>query len=185
MEDAEIVALFTRRSQQAVAALDAKYRRLCAGVARNILRSARDVEECVNDAYLAVWNTVPPQRPDPLAVYVCRIVRNLALKRRRADTAQKRGGTYDAALDELAGSLAGPDTAESATRARELAAGIDRWLDGQDPRSRTLFVRRYWYGDGLETVAHALGMTRHGAAVRLSRLRERLRRYLESEGFLP
>ena len=81
MEDEQIIQLFTQRSGQAVSELSNKYGRVCTQVARNILSDPRDAEECINDAYLAVWNTIPPQNPHPLLSYVCRIVRNLALKK--------------------------------------------------------------------------------------------------------
>ena len=78
VEDSRIIELFFARSEQAITELSRKYGSVCGRVAGNILNDRRDAEECVNDAYLAVWNTVPPVRPDPLLSYVCRIVRNLA-----------------------------------------------------------------------------------------------------------
>lgn len=55
----------------------------------------------MNDAYLGAWNTIPPQNPNPLVSYVCRIVRNLAIKKYHSNTAAKRNSIYDVALDEL------------------------------------------------------------------------------------
>ena len=89
MDDEKIIELFFARSEQAIAELAEKYGSVCGRVAENILGSRADAEECVNDAYLAVWNAVPPVRPDPLGAYVCRIARNLALKKYRANTAAK------------------------------------------------------------------------------------------------
>lgn len=83
MEDTQIIHLFYKRSEQAIAALEKKYGRLCCKIANNILNSSEDVEECVNDAYYAVWNSIPPQNPAPLSAYVCRIVRNLEQQRQR------------------------------------------------------------------------------------------------------
>ena len=101
VKDDQIVALFFARSQQALTELDRKYGAVCSAVARNIPRNPQDAEECVNDAYLGVWNTIPPQHPNPLLTYLCRIVRNHAIKRYHANTAQKRDSSYDVALDEL------------------------------------------------------------------------------------
>ena len=102
MDDDRIIELFFARSEQAITELSRKYGTVCRRVAENILNDRRDAEECLNDAYLAVWNTVPPRRPDPLMSYVCRIVRNQALKRYHANAARKRNSVYDAALEELA-----------------------------------------------------------------------------------
>jgi len=79
LDDSKIIDLFFERSEQAIDELSVKYGSVCSSVAFNILNNRQDAEECVNDAYLGVWNTVPPQRPDPLLSYLCRIVRNLAV----------------------------------------------------------------------------------------------------------
>lgn len=101
LDDSKIIDLFYERSEQAIIELSQKYGSVCTKVANNILNDVRDTEECVNDAYLGAWNTIPPQRPNPLLSYVCRIVRNLAIKKYHANTAAKRNSSYDVALDEL------------------------------------------------------------------------------------
>lgn len=70
-------------------------------IARSILNDHQDAEECVNDAYLGAWNSIPPQSPDPLRAYICRIVRNRSLKKLRANTAIKRGSQFEVSLSEL------------------------------------------------------------------------------------
>lgn len=62
MEDAQIIELFFVRSEDAISELDKKYGKLCHKLADNILASAQDAEECVNDAYLSTWNAIPPRR---------------------------------------------------------------------------------------------------------------------------
>lgn len=91
MEDSKIIELFYERSEQAIVELSKKYGSVCTKVANNILNNSRDTEECVNDAYLGAWNSIPPQKPNPLLSYVCRIVRNLAIKKYHANTATIRG----------------------------------------------------------------------------------------------
>ena len=86
MDDSRIIDLFYERSEQAIAELSQKYGSTCMRVANNILNNLRDAEECVNDAYLGTWNTIPPQNPNPLLSYVCRIVRNLAIKKYHSNT---------------------------------------------------------------------------------------------------
>lgn len=183
MEDQDILALFLERSDRALAELEKKYGARCAAVARNVLRDPLDAEECVNDAYLAAWNTIPPQRPEALGAYVCRLVRNRAVTRYHANTAQKRNSFYDAALDELAESLASRETVDSALAAERLPALLDAFLDTLRAEERVLFVRRYWYADSLEDAAARVGITRAHAAVRLSRTRAKLRDYLRKEGY--
>lgn len=184
MEDEAIIKLFFERSEEAVAQLSEKYGAICGRTAYNILNSRRDAEECVNDAYLAVWNTVPPQNPQPLLSYVCRIVRNLSLNKYHAETAAKRNSAYDAALDELENCFPSSDTAESEFDARETARKIDAFLETLDKESRILFVRRYWYSDSIEDLARLFDTGRHNISVRLSRIRQKLRKYMEKEGVL-
>ena len=87
MDDRQIVRLFFERSERAITELSRKYGDLCFRIAGNILNDRQDAEECVNDAYLGAWNSIPPQAPDPLRSYICRIVRNLSLKKLRANSA--------------------------------------------------------------------------------------------------
>ena len=184
MDDREIIALFEARSEQAIEELDQKHGRFVSQVALNILHDARDAEEAVNDTYLAAWNTIPPQKPDPLRTYVCRIARNLAVAKLRSNTANKRNSSYDAALDELGEVLPATETAESAYTAAELTAAIDRFLDAASYDDRYMFMRRYWYGDSVSDIAATMRTHPHRVTVRLSRIRKRLSDYLKKEGLL-
>ena len=182
MDDDRIIELFFARSEQAITELVRKYGTVCRRVAENILNDRRDAEECLNDAYLAVWNTVPPQRPDPLLSYVCRIVRNQALKRYHANTAQKRNSAYDAALEELGECFPAAGSPQEAAEAAEVARIVNAFLESLEPRDRILFVRRCWHADPIEELAGLFHMSRHAVSVRLSRIRKALRKRLEEEG---
>ena len=184
MTDTEIIDLFFERSEQAIDELERRHGGAVRRVARNILGSAEDAEECVNDAWLAVWNSIPPKRPDPLRTYVCKIAHNLATSRWRANTAQKRDGRYDLALDELAECLPDRHTPEETLTARELSRALTRFLDALPYRDRFLFLRRYWYADSPEDIAAMAQMSRGAVSARLHRLRKKLKTYLEQEGLL-
>lgn len=106
------------------------------------MNNALDAEECVNDAYLCTWNSIPTQRPNPLLTYVCRIVRNLSIKKYHANTAVKRNSYYDVALQELEDCLPSSDTADKESDAKELAIIIDDFLDTLDKDNRIMFVRQ-------------------------------------------
>ncbi len=183
MTDGELVKLFFDRSERALEALEEKYGGLMRKLARNILRDERDAEECVSDARLALWNSIPPQKPENLMAYAARVTRNLSTKAYHRNTAQKRNSAYDAALDELAEVLPDENTPEAEALKTELAGLINRFLSEQSRENRVLFTRRYWFSDKVPDIAKRLGMTENGVYVRLSRLREKLRRYLEKEGY--
>lgn len=182
MEDQAIITLFFDRSEQAISELSNKYGRLCCKIAGNILHNSLDTEECVNDTYLSVWNSVPPQQPNPLMTYVCSITRNLALKKYHASAAVKRNSYYDVALEELETCLSVPDTAETAFSAKELAELLNRFLGALDRENRVIFLRRYWYADSVSAIAIRLRMSENQVSVRLHRIRKKLKAYLRKEG---
>lgn len=184
MEDSQIVALLYERSEQAIVELKRSYGALAAGVASKLLNDRLDVEECVNDVWLAVWNSVPPQRPEPLGGYVCKIARNLAVKRFHANTAQKRNGAYDLALDELAECLPAGESVEGEYLTKELSATVSRFLGTLCYLDRFCFVRRYWYADAVKDIAAQTRRSPHLISVRLSRTRRKLQHYLKEEGLL-
>ena len=127
MEDQQIIRLFFERSEQAIAELAKAHGSAAARVARNILGSERDAEECVNDAWLGAWNSIPPQRPDPLRAYVCRIVRNLSLKKLRANSALKRSSRFEVSLSELEDCISA-NSLDEQLAAGELSAQINAFL---------------------------------------------------------
>ena len=184
MTDEEIINLFFERSEQAIDELAKKHGSAAARVARNILGNGQDTEECVNDTYLGAWNAIPPQKPSPLRTFVCKIARNLATKKYHANTAEKRNSQYDLALDELEEYLADNSGVEEAYEAKELRSAINGFLATLTPSDRFLFLRRYWYSDPVKDIAEMAHSTTNSVAVRLFRIREKLRHYLEKEGLL-
>lgn len=182
MDDSKIIELFFERSEQAIIELSEKYGAVCTKVANNILNNRQDTEECVNDAYLGVWNAIPPARPNPLLSYVCRIVRNLAVNRYHANTAAKRNSNYDVALDELENCFPAACSVEDEFHAKEIARIIDGFLGTLDQKNRIMFVRRYWHGDSIAEIANLFSVSSHYVSVRLFRMREKLREHLIREG---
>lgn len=182
LDDREIIELFFERSDQAIVELSKKYGSICSKVAFNILNNIQDTEECVNDAYLGTWNTIPPQNPSPLLSYVCRIVRNLAIKKYHTNTAAKRNSIYDVALDELENCFPSSVSVKDEYDAIETARIIDKFLETLDRENRIMFVRRYWYSDSIDDLAKLFNMSNHNISVRLSRTREKLKNRLIKEG---
>lgn len=180
MEDSQIISLLWDRAETALEALRAKFGKRIYATALNILNDRRDAEEAENDTYLAVWNAVPPAHPEPLCAFVYRIGRNTALYILRRRNAQKRS-SYEVCLDELAQVLEG-SSMEEQIDARQLGIAIDRFLGTLSKENRVLFLRRYWFGDDISTLARDTGMRQGTVSVRLHRVREQLKDYLIKEG---
>ena len=178
MDDEKIIELFFNRSEQAIEEVDKKYGKTCHNISYNILHNKLDAEECVNDAYLGAWNAIPPARPNPLLTYLCKIVRNLSLKRYEFNTAIKRNSTYDVAMEELESCLSSPETVESEIALKELTHILENFLDSLSTENRVIFLRRYWFSDTYSDIAARVGMTEKNVSVRLTRIREKLRNYL-------
>ena len=183
LEDRQIIALYWAREESALRETERKYGPYCRAVAANILCSPEDAEECVSDAWLNAWNSIPPQRPDSLRAYLGRLVRNAALSLYRRGRAEKRGGGLEVLLSELGDCAATAPTPEEAFDARRLGEVLSRWLRGLDPARRRLFLRRYWLGESVQALAREAGCAGNTLAVRLRRLRLELKTYLEQEGY--
>ena len=183
MEDKKIIGLLFSRAEHAISELSTRFGKQLSRIAYNILGNQSDAEECTNDTYLAMWNAIPPASPDPLAPYVYRTGRNIALKKLQGNMAQKRNGRYDLSLDELNECLPGEDL-EQLIDAKELGRAIDRFLSGNSKENRYIFLRRYWFGDSVKDIADVLKMQENAVSVRLNRLRNSLKDYLQKEGYI-
>lgn len=184
MDDEQIIELFWQRSEDAITALDVKYGRLCHALSYQLTNNQQDAEECVNDAYLGIWNAIPPARPHSLSAYLCKIVRNLSLKKHEHKSAAKRDSQYDVALEELAEILPGSEDVWSNLAAQTLSQALEHFLDTLSQENRVIFVRRYWFGDSYQTIAGQVHKSEKNVSVRLTRLRKQLRQYLIQEGIL-
>ena len=178
MEDRDIISLYFARNEEAIKESSDKYGKYVTGISMSILRNALDAEECVNDTWLKAWNSIPPQNPPSLKVYLGRLVRHLSIDRLRTNTRQKRNREYEVALDELV-NCALPEE-EDVTA---LTAALDEFLDSLEPTDRKLFVGRYWHLYPVSRLAQAYGLTVGNTSVKLHRMRERLRDHLTERGF--
>ena len=182
MEDAEIVALFWSRDDEAIPTAQAQYGQRLLRLAQQLLRSPQDAEECLNDTWLRAWNAIPPERPGNLFAYLARVCRNLALDRLDRRGAGKRAG------EVLTGEL--ETCVPVAWRNRdagqeELGELLTAFLKGLPEDQRRIFLRRYWFGDPIRDIARRYGWGGSRVKVTLLRLRKKLRSDLEKEGISP
>ena len=184
MEDKQIIKLFFMRAEEAIGALKERFDNTLYRIALNILGNHGDAEETTNDTYLAIWNAIPPKEPEPLAPYVYKTGRNMALKRLEYLSAEKRNSRYDLSLDELGAYLPDVDSnPEQALIVQEIADSINRFLENDTALNRYIFIRRYWYGDAVEDIAKEANMKSGAVSVRLNRIRAKLKEHLIKEGY--
>ena len=182
MNDSEIVRLFLDRDVSAPAEAQRVYGDYCLYIARNVLQDDRDAEECLNDALLAAWESIPPQRPKNLKTYLGKLVREFAIDRRRHEKAQKRSPGFVASLDELEGVVADCG-ADKEFGEPELEQLISAFLRSEGETERNVFIRRYWFFDSIDAISRRYGMGESKVKMILKRMRDRLALYLKKEGY--
>lgn len=184
MDDNGIIQLYWDRNDQAIKATAEKYGHYCKAIARNILNSEEDAEECVNDTYLNAWNAMPPHWPEQLAAFIGKITRNLSFNRYKHNHAEKRGGgDIILVLDELTDCVSDTNNAEQMLDRRELAKAINSFVRSLPPKKRNIFVCRYWYADPVSQIAKDCGMLQGSVSKTLERTRKQLKAYLTERGF--
>ncbi|MBQ3195400.1 MAG: sigma-70 family RNA polymerase sigma factor [Clostridia bacterium] len=181
MDDTRIIELYFKRDEQAIKETELKYGRLCYSISYNILNNREDAEECVNDTYIGAWNAIPPAKPNNFTAFVCRIARNLALKRLEFLGRDKRSQNMTVSLEELAEVLPderyAPDTSDKA-----VGKLISKFLGKQKEYVRNIFVRRYYFFDTVAEIAQRYSFTESKVKNILFFTRKKLKDYLIKEG---
>ena len=178
MDDQTIVALFFARDEAALTHTQNKYAKYCQSIAMRILGCREDAEECVNDAYLKLWRTIPPRRPRPLKAYLAAVLRNIAIDRYRQNRRRAQNRELEEAILELSPAIWVPDSAEG-----ELKHLLSDFLRKLSEEERRLFMGRYWHGYTVHDLAEHYGLTPNAVTKRLGRTREKLRNYLNERGY--
>jgi RNA polymerase sigma-70 factor (ECF subfamily) len=186
VDDLQIIELYWARAESAISESEKKYGRYCRSIAYRILYNEEDSEECVSDTYLKAWNSIPPQRPSALKLFLGRITRNLSLDRYEQRTAGKRGyGEVPLALDELRECVPAGDAAERMVEDIVLAELFDRFLAGLSAEGRRLFVLRYWHLYSIKEISSICNLKESKVKMSLMRSRNKLKQLLEKEGITP
>lgn len=184
MEDKQIIEQLWERDENALLAVSQKYGRYCKVIAANIVGSATDAEECVNDVLLAVWNSVPPNKPDNLRAYIGKITRTNAVDILKRETAQKRGGKdMKVIFDELS-ELSSDYSVEATAERHEILAEINTYLKSLNARKQKVLVLRYWYCCDVPEISAVTGFSEANVYNILKRERKRLLEYLKKRGVM-
>lgn len=185
MDEKHILQMLQNREQTAISLLASQYGKYCRSIASNILWNTEDIEECLNDTYLKVWNSIPPNHPDNLTTYIGTITRNLAFDRYRNQKASKRGSNVTIVLEELSEVASGEPTPEQLYDRKELTQAINDFMSTLPQWKRYILIRRCWYADSLTQIAKACGKSEASISMTLTRLRRKLHKHLKERGFDP
>ncbi len=183
MEEKRILHQLQNRDSEAIRHMSETYGPYCRQIAKNILPSEQDIEECLNDTFLNVWNAIPPACPDNLGAYIATVTRNLAFARYRRACAEKRGGgNIPLVLSELSDLVSREPTMEQEMERKELTQAMNEFLASLPHWKRYIFIHRYWYADSVADIAHKVHRTQSYVSMTLTRLRRKLHDHLTERG---
>lgn len=184
MDDKRIVRFYFDRNERALDETAKKYGKYCFSIAHNILSNREDAEESVNDTYLDAWNSIPPHRPNSLALFLGKITRRISIDRYRRRNAQKRGGGELAlVLDELYQCIADEVDIEKEFEKRHLTQVINEFVKNLPSNEQKVFLCRYWYMDSIKSISKRFGYSESKVKSMLFRIREKLKEALRKEGY--
>ena len=184
MEDQQIIDLLFARDEQGLVHTEEKYDSLYRSILRQALKDPLDIDEGANDVLLGIWNSIPPNSPSHFPSYICRIARRIGINRFKFNTRKKRNNQCDLALSELEHCIPSRDTVDAHTDGKLIGQVLDAFLKELDPKTRVLFIRRYFYLESLQDMAKRYNVSTNFISVRLHRARNALRDRLQKEGIV-
>ena len=182
--EAQIIELYWQRDERAIKETDRAFRTQLLSLAKNLLHDTQDAEECLNDTYVRVWNSIPPARPDSLKAYVLSIMRKVAINRYKASKRQKRvPAEMISSLSELGDMLSDGDSFHTEQEARALGEILTGFTSTLSDRSAFIFMSRYYLCRPIDEIAQKLGCSKSTVNKEIAAIKQELRQLLESEGY--
>lgn len=183
ISDEQIIEMYWARNEKAIKETDEKYGSLLFRIAYNILHDRCDCEECQNDTYLGVWNTIPPTRPSVFPAFITRILRRIAINRYHYKTSQKRvPSEFTVSMEELNETLQSDMSVERDFEAKELGEMISDYVKYLSERQQYIFVGRYYMAEAVDRLAADLGISVSSVYRELEKIKAGLKSYLERRG---
>lgn len=182
--DVKIIELLFDRDEYGLTQISDRYKHLYISILRQLLNDEQDILECENDILLAVWNSIPPNRPDNLCAYVCKLARNISINKFKYNSREKRAAGYAVILDELSECI--PDkspacNSETAVENKEITDALLRFVKQLDAQTRILFIRRYFYLESVSSLSERYKIAENKISVKLFRARKKLHTFLKKE----
>ncbi len=183
LADEQIIELYWQRDEKAIHETEVKYGKLLFSIAYNILHDRLDCEECKNDTYLGVWNTIPPTRPTMFSAFISKIMRNIAIDKYKEKSSKKRiPAELTVSMEDLRDFLHAGDTPEAEYTAKELGKIISDYVRGLSDRQQFIFMERYYLYSTIESIAEELGVSLSTVHRETEKMKQGLKAHLERNG---
>lgn len=184
VDDDTIINHYFERLECAISETKNKYGTHIFNIAYNILHDKEYSEECENDTYLKLWNSIPPNKPHNFIAYCLKISRNNALKKYEYLHAGKRNIEKNISLTSIMDDynnlfLINPNDNFSN---EDLAYYINAFLETLSSKKRKIFMLRYWYFLSTKEISTECNLSKNQVEVTLFRLRKQLKDYLLKRG---
>ena len=179
LRDEQVIEAIRNRDEAVMAQVMNRYARLLWSAAGSVLGrtgSEQDIEECVADAFILLWQH--PERYDPrrgkLKTWLALIARTNGINRWRE---QKRQGTVSLEEAALAQERGMEEQLEQAETGRALEAAMEELGEPE----REIMIRRYHYGQKPREIAKSLHLEVRQVDNYLYRTKRKLRSMPEQE----
>lgn len=185
LDDSNIVIHYLDRAECAISETKIKYGKLINKIAYNILYNTEDADECENDTYLNIWNSIPPNKPMNFKAYCLKISRNLAIKKYQYNYAEKRDKRQQTSLDKIIEECGDIfiDNSVAKDNENELSNFINAFLTKLPKKKRKVFIMRYWYYMSIKEIMEECNMSKSQIEMILFRTRRLLKNELVKEGY--
>lgn len=178
LNDKKIISAIAARDERMLAFVVQKYSKLLWKIAASILinaASVQDVEECVADVFIYLWQY--PEKYDPdkakLSSWLSVVARSKAVDSYRRIT-RKREISMEEILVESLGYAENNAADEDKDKLRSC-------IDELDEKEKELVMRRYYYEQKPAEIAVALDMPKKQVENRLYYVRQKLRKMMEKQ----
>jgi len=183
MEDENIVNLLYVHDEKGLVFTKEKYNLLLENLSFGIVRNKSDSEECVNDSYLKLWNVVPPYKPNFLKSFLCKITRQISIDKYRSNNRKLRDINKQKYLSDLDYEIGYSSNVEDKLNEQILIEVINNFIDNLDIESQVLFVNKYFFFKTSKEISSMFSLNESYINVKLHRIRKKLIKHLESEGY--
>ena len=181
--DEKIIDMYWQRDPDAIQETENKYGHLLHKVAYNILYDTLDCEECRNDTYLRIWNSIPSDKPTAFSAFVIRIMRRIAIDRYRMKSSKKRiPSQLTVSIEDLKQSISNDLPVEEAYDAKMVGGLITRYIRGLSDRQKYIFMDRYYMAESVEKTAADLSISVRTTYREIEKIKQGLKEYLERNG---
>lgn len=177
----EIVSSLEARDSSALSDIEKAFGTLMRRIAVNLGLDKCDTDECMNDTFLEVWNTIPPKKPESIRSYVCMLMRRTVIDRIRYNTAEKRSfALYSEISEELDSCIDVENTVVDEICIPEI---LEKFLKEKSVRDREMFLRRYYEFEPVKAIASSMHIGANTVSQKLSRMRAELKDTLKEWGY--